>query len=219
MKDSSIRIALVDDQVLFLKGLRLILTNFPRFKVVLEAENGRELLERLANEPVDIILMDVEMPEMDGTQALEQVMLHYPSVSVIMLTMHDSDRLISQLMEAGAAGFLLKDEDPSVVREAIEHVYDKGLYFRDYVSKALLRNNRKKTKALQRPTASHSINFSERELEVLLLICQELTSKEIANRLFLSVRTVDGHRRKLQEKTGSRNSVGLVRYAMQHDMI
>ncbi|MGB3548901.1 MAG: response regulator transcription factor [Saprospiraceae bacterium] len=219
MKNTPIKIALVDDQILFLKGLRLILSNFPRFKVVLEAGNGQELLNRLPDTAVDIILLDVEMPLLDGTQTLEQLTTHHPGISVIMLTMHDNDRLISQLMEAGAAGFLLKDEDPAIVREAIEHVYDKGLYFRDYVSKALLRNNRKKTKALQRPPASRAVNFSEREIEVLLLICQELTSKEIAERLFISVRTVDGHRRKLQEKTGSRNSVGLVRYAMRHDMI
>ena len=118
-------------------------------------------------------------------------------------------------MELGANGFLLKDEDPDIVCRAVERVAAEGIFFRDYVSKALLKNNRSKVNAgnLMKP------KISDREMEVLQLICKEFTSKEIAEKLFISYRTVEGHRRSLQEKTGSRNIVGLVMYAVQNGLV
>ncbi len=215
MENAPIRIALVDDQKLFRGGMKMILADRPDFEVVFEAKNGKQFFERLAFEPVDVVILDVEMPEMDGIETLERLRTTHDDIRVIMLTMHDSDRLINHLMELGANGFLLKDEDPDIVCKAVERVAAEGIFFRDYVSKALLKNNRNKMNigSLIKP------KISDREMEVLQLICKEFTSKEIAEKLFISYRTVEGHRRSLQEKTGSRNIVGLVMYAVQNGLV
>ena len=211
----TIRIAVVDDQKLFRGGLKMILASEPNFRVVFEAGNGKQFFDRLQYEPVDIVLLDVEMPEMDGIETLEKIGAEQPDLRVIMLTMHDSDRLINHLMKLGASGFLLKDENPEVVIEAVHRVSAEGMFFRDYVSKALLKGSRGRP----RPGDPMAPKLSERELEVLTLICQERTSKEIAEQLFISTRTVEGHRRNLQEKTGSRNLVGLVLYAVKNGLV
>jgi DNA-binding NarL/FixJ family response regulator len=213
MINPPIRIALVDDQKLFRGGLKMILSDRPDFRVVFEADNGKQFFERLAFEPVDVVILDVEMPVMDGIETLEKIRETHPDLRVIMLTMHDSDRLINHLMQLGANGFLLKDENPEIVRTAVERVGQEGIFFRDYVSKALLKGGRQKP---NKPDGYFGPNISERELEVLSLICQEYTSKEIAEKLYISARTVEGHRRSLQDKTGARNLVGLVLYAVKN---
>jgi len=214
MTTSNTRIALVDDQKLFRGGLRMILEGHPGFEVVFEANNGKQFLERLAFEPVDVVILDVEMPIMDGIETLTTLRETDQETRVVMLTMHDSDRLINHLMQLGANGFLLKDENPEVVRTAIERVSEEGIFFRDYVSRALLKSGRNKAKA----DSFIGPNLSARERQVLTLICQEHTSKEIAEKLYISSRTVEGHRRSLQEKTGSKNLVGLVLYAVKNGM-
>lgn len=210
-----IRIALVDDQKLFRGGLRMILSDREDFNVVFEAGNGKQFFERLAFEPVDVVILDVEMPVMDGIETLTLIKEKYPDLHVIMLTMHDSERLINHLMQLGASGFLLKDENPEIVRLAVERVSQEGLFFRDYVSKALMKGGRQK----QNASSYGGPDISERELQVLTLICQEFTSKEIADKLFISARTVEGHRRSLVDKTGSRNIVGLVLYAVKNGIV
>lgn len=212
---TNIRIAVVDDQKLFRGGLKMILAGADDFEVVFEAGNGVQFFERLAFEPIEIVILDVEMPGMDGIATLEKLQEEHPEIKVIMLTMHDSDRLINHLMQLGANGFLLKDENPEVVIEAVRRVAAEGIYFRDYVSKALLKGGRAKNK----PGGPMSAKISDREMEVLKLICQEYTSKEIAEKLYLSSRTVEGHRRSLQEKTNSRNLVGLVLYAVKYGIV
>jgi DNA-binding NarL/FixJ family response regulator len=213
--DSPIRIALVDDQKLFRGGLKMLLSDPPDFEVVFEADNGKQFFERLAYKPVDVVILDVEMPVMDGPETLTRLREEQPETRVIMLTMHDNDRLINHLMQLGANGFLLKDEDPEVVRTAVRRVADEGIFFRDYVSRALLKGNRQQSPH----DRVAGPDLSDRELEVLALICQELTSKEIGERLFISARTVEGHRRSLQEKTGSRNIAGLVLYAVRNHLV
>lgn len=214
-ESTPIRLAIVDDQKLFRGGLKMILAGMDDCEVVFEAGHGRQFFQRLAFEPVDVVILDVEMPEMDGIETLEKIREDHPEMKVIMLTMHDSDRLINHLMQLGANGFLLKDENPEVVIEAVQKVAADGIYFRDYVSKALLKGGKTKL----RPGGPLGPKISERELEVLQLICQEMTSKEIADKLFISARTVEGHRRSLQDKTGSRNLVGLVMYAVRNGLV
>ncbi|WP_020569965.1 response regulator transcription factor [Neolewinella persica] len=216
MSNPPIRIALVDDQKLFRGGLKMILSDRPDFRVIFEADNGKQFFERLAFEPVDLVILDVEMPVMDGIETLEKIRETHPDLRVIMLTMHDSDRLINHLMQLGANGFLLKDENPEIVRTAVERVGQEGIFFRDYVSKALLKGGRQKP---SKPDGYFGPNISEREMEVLSLICQEYTSKEIAEKLYISARTVEGHRRSLQDKTGARNLVGLVLYAVKNGIV
>jgi DNA-binding NarL/FixJ family response regulator len=216
MPEEIIRIALVDDQKLFRRGLRSILSKQDQFQVAFEAENGEQFLERLKFEPVDVVILDVEMEGMGGMETLEVIRKKHSDLKVLMLTMHESERLISHLMKEGANGFLLKDEEPEIVCEAIKRVHQEGIFFRDYVSKALLRNSRqgsvKKNDLL-------AVQLSDRELQILQLLCKERTSQEIGDQLFISARTVDGHRRKMQDKTGSRNLAGLVLYAVKNGII
>ncbi len=196
----------------------MILDQQPNFRVVFEAGNGQQFFERLAFEPVDVAILDVEMPVMDGLETLAKLSADHPNVRALMLTMHDSDRLINHLMQLGASGFLLKDEEPQVVCLAVEKVANEGVFFRDYVSKALLRSSRA-TATNQAADRLLNAKLSERELQVLDLICKEQTSKEIADTLYISIRTVEGHRRSLQEKTGAKNLAGLVLYAVRNGMV
>lgn len=216
MPTSPIRVAIVDDQKLFRGGLKMILSEDPAIEVIFEAGDGKQFLQRLAFEPLDVVILDVEMPTMDGIETLKIIGEQYPELKVLMLTMHDSDRLINHLMQLGASGFLLKDEDPDVVRTAIARVASEGVFFRDYVSRALLKGNKQ---SQRRAKDSIHAKLTERELEVLRLLCQEFTSKEIAEKLFISYRTVEGHRRSMQEKTGARNIVGLVLYAVERGLV
>lgn len=214
--DKQIRVAIVDDQKLFRGGLKMILAEDDAIEVVFEAGNGKQFLQRLAFEPIDVVILDVEMPEMDGIETLKVLHQQYPDTKVIMLTMHDSDRLINHLMQLGASGFLLKDEDPEVVRSAINRVASEGVFFRDYVSRALLKGSKQRKR--NQDDAYHA-KLTDRELEVLRLLCEEFTSKEVAEKLFISYRTVEGHRRSMQEKTGARNIVGLVLYAVERGIV
>ena len=210
----TIKYAIADDHKLFRKGLRLVLSDDPNLNCVGEAENGIHLLELLEKEKVDVILLDIKMPEMDGKEALKQIKAKGYDSRIIILTMHDDDTFILHMMEAGANGFLLKDTDPEEVKKAIYSVIESGHYFNNRVSNAMLKTliNKNTLKA----NFKNSIELSEKEKEVLQLICQELTAAEIAEKVFLSPRTVEGIRSTLLDKIGVRNTVGLVVYAIKH---
>lgn len=216
---TAIKIAIVDDQVLFLKGLRLLINTFSDIEILFEANNGEELLQSLRQQQPDVILCDLRMPVMDGLEATEHVRAQYPEVKIILLTMYDDERLINQVMKKGAHGYLLKNEEPQALKKAIQTVVEKGFYFNDYVSKALL-NGLQKNQAHTRPWEdSLHIQLSKRELEVLHLICQEHTSAEIAAKLFISTRTVENHRKSLLAKTDVKNTAGLVIFAIRNNIV
>ena len=217
MSSQPIRVAITDDQRLFRGGLKMILGDCDDVEVIFEAKHGKQLLERLQFEPVDVIILDIEMPEMDGAATLSVLQREFPDIQVIMLTMHDSNRLIAHFMQEGASGFLLKDEEPEVVCQAVRQVANGQLFFRDYVSQALLKSGQ----YIRRGKGDGSVtpDLSDREMEVLRLLCAERTNKEIGEALFISGRTVEGHRRNLIEKTGARNLAGLVLFAVRHGLV
>ena len=207
-----IRLALADDQLLFLRGMALLLRDMAGVQVVLECSNGAELLAGIECNPIDIVLLDLEMPVMDGMETMRRLRSEFPAVKVIVLSSHDEEKFISHLMELGANGYMMKNAEPDEIDTAIRSVAESGYYFSDAVSKVMLHALVKKKQV--NPTF-HSIDpLSERELEVLRGICQELTTAEIAERIFVSPRTVDFHRNNLLLKTGARNAAGLVVYAM-----
>lgn len=218
-----IKLAIVDDQKLFLNGLKYIIDTFEGIDLVIEANNGAELLQQMEDVTPDVILMDLKMPVMDGVATTQHLKKHQPEIKIILLSMYNEERLINHMMEIGANGYLLKDEEPEIVEEAIRTVMQKDFFFNEYVSRALLKGMKGVKGKPTTPSASFSsnaaINLSKRELEVLQLICEELTTAEIANKLFISVRTVEGHRKKLVEKTGVKNMAGLVIYAMKSGLV
>lgn len=212
-----IKLAIADDQILFLKGLKLLVESFEEVELIIEANDGVQLLEAIAKDQPDVILMDLKMPNMDGLEATEKIRAQYPAIKIILLSMYDEEHLINHMMKLGANGYLLKNEEPEVLEEAIHAVMEKDFYFNDYVSKALLRG-------LQEPKKEVSFwngteQLSKRELEVLELICQEYTSAEIADKLFISARTVENHRKSLLEKTAVRNTAGLILFAVKNKLI
>lgn len=217
---STIKLAIVDDQRLFLNGLKFIINTFEGIELILEASDGEEFIKKIKTNPPDVVLLDLKMPIMDGVEITKYLKVHHPDIKIILLTMYNDDRFIAHLMELGANGYLLKDEESEIVEAAIHAVVQKGFYFNDYVSKALLRGVKGKNKqSLPGFASAPGLNLTKRELEVLQLICEELTTSEIAQKLYISARTVEGHRKNLVEKTGVRNMAGLVIYAVKHKLV
>jgi len=214
---SKIKIAIADDYKIYRDGLKVGLSADEELDVILEADNGEELLKRMESTTPDVILMDLKMPIMDGMEATKEIRKKYPPVKVLVVSMYDDDKFIIHLMEIGANGYLLKNAEPDEIRRSIHAVYENGYYFNDLVNKALLKklvikNNFK-------PSFNQNIDLSERELEVLKLICEEKTAAEIAKQIFLSPRSVEGIRQRLIEKVGVRNSAGLVMFAVKNGIV
>jgi DNA-binding NarL/FixJ family response regulator len=213
-----ILLGLTDDETLFRKGVRFLLEEYDDLEVIIEASNGLELLQQLRsnNQIPEVLLLDLQMPEMDGIQTTEQLQKEYPSIKVIILTTHYSKAFIKNMIELGASSYLPKNSDPGEVLRTIREVATKGFYYNDFVMEVIRENLMNKTPSRK---ASLEIQFTAREKEVLELICQQLTTSEIAEKLFISPRTVDGHRNNLLEKTGSRNTAGLVVYAYENEIV
>ena len=214
---NKISIAIVDDYVIFRDGLRVGLASDDNFDVVMEAGNGEELLQKLEETVPDVILMDLKLPVMDGIEATKIVKSKYSNIKVLVVTMYDDEKFIIHMMENGANGYLLKDTDAAEMRRAIYAVHETGYYFNDVVSKALLK--RLVMKGNVKPSFNNDIEFSERELQVLKLICEEKTAPEIGKELFLSHRSVENIRQRLIEKVGVRNTAGLVMFAARNGFI
>lgn len=216
MSTEDIRIALVDDHHLIRAGLARLLQLEDGIDVVAEAPNGAVFLDLLQSQTIDVVLLDMDMPVMDGKATLEQLVVHHPGIKVLVLTVHEHDSFIVHMMEAGAHGYLLKDSEPEEVVMAIKAVAKDGIYFNNRVSKALL-------KGLSRTNAPHATNLGEslnqRELEVLSLICREYTTAQIGEELFLSQKTIEGYRKSLLEKTQTKNVAGLAVFAVKNRLV
>lgn len=213
----NIKIAIADDQKLFRKGITALIKSFEHMEVVFEAENGLELLslcENFENTP-DIILLDLSMPEMNGLDALKVLKEKYPLISIIILTSHELESFILATIQAGANGYLAKNAEPEEVEKAIREVYKNDFYFTLPMLEIMRKGLVKKTNLIK---LDEQDLLTTREKEVLSLICEQLNSSEIAEKLFLSARTVEGHRNNLLLKTKSRNTAGLVLYALKHKL-
>lgn len=210
------KVAIVDDQVLFRQGLISLLNDDNGVQVIMEASNGKELLDQLRTKQPEVILLDMEMPEMDGAETTSIVKKKFPEIKIIILTMHTEEALVIDLIERGANGFLTKDTNIDVVVDAIFCVTENDYYFNDSISRIMVKKmvSSKKINPFYKQSP-----LSEREREVIKLICMELTNKEIAEKLFLSPRTIDAYREKILEKTGARNTAGIVMYAVKNNLI
>jgi DNA-binding NarL/FixJ family response regulator len=214
---SKIKIAIADDYKIFREGLKVGFLDDENLDVVLEADNGEELLLAMEKTVPDVIIMDLKMPIMDGMEATKEVRKKYNRVKVLVVTMYDDDKFIIHLMENGANGYLLKNADADEIRKSIYAVHENGYYFNDLVNKALLKKLVLKNNI--KPSFNQDIELTERELEVLKLICEEKTAAEIAKELFLSPRSVEGIRQRLIEKVGVRNTAGLVMFAVKKGIV
>lgn len=213
-----IRIALADDHKLIRAGIRVLLEQIDDFEVVIEAANGEELLNALPRNRTDIVLLDIDMPVMDGIETTKILQQKFPKIKIIILSLHDEDRFILHLMELGASGYLLKDAEPDEVEKAIRNVYQNGLYFNDIVNKVMFRKATNKS-VRNSKVFNYKVDLSERELEVLNLICEGLTNAQIAEEISLSQRTVEGYRLKMLGKLKVTNTAGLVAYAIKNHLV
>ncbi|GEO11401.1 response regulator transcription factor [Segetibacter aerophilus] len=212
-----IKIAIADDYKIYRDGLKVGLGADDNLEVVLEADNGEDLLTGMRSTAVDVIIMDLKMPVMDGVEATKEVRKSFNSSKVLVVTMYDDDKFIIHLMENGANGYLLKNADADEIRKSIYAVHENGYYFNDLVNKALLK--RLVLKGNIKPSFNKDVEFTERELQVLKLICEEKTATEMGKDLFLSPRSVEGIRTRLIEKVGVRNTAGLVMFALKNGIV
>ncbi|MEO6357891.1 MAG: response regulator transcription factor [Ferruginibacter sp.] len=212
-----IRVAIADDHQIFRKGVILSMRSYTEFQFVLEADNGEELLANLAEATPDVILCDLKMPVKDGIDTTRQITKDYPHIRVIILTMYEDERFVGHLMDCGAAGYLLKSTDPAEIKKAILEVMRTGFYLNPFVNKVLIKKNYSRQKF--NPSLSTEILVTDREKEVLTLVCMEFTAAEIAQKMDISSRTVEAIKDRMMERFGVKNSVGLVFYAMKNQLI
>ena len=208
------KILLVDDHTLFRNGLKMLLDTLPGYEVTGEASNGKEFLELIAKYDYDIIFLDIEMPEINGIEAAKQAIEQKPELRIITLSMYGDEEYYDQMVDAGAKGFLLKNTNLQEVKTAIDTVMSGGNYFSQELMQSLLRNY-KSVKETKGPEAE----LSEREIEILLLICSGLSNQQIGDTLFISKRTVEKHRANILSKSNCKNTAGLVMYAIKNQMI
>jgi DNA-binding NarL/FixJ family response regulator len=207
-----IKVAIADDHHLFRTGVRTSLSAYRDIQMVAEAENGMQLLNLLRHIRPDVVLLDIQMPIMDGLSTLPEIKKLYPEVKVIMLSMHNDHSMISRMMELGANSYLTKESDSETIYQAIKTCYEDEFFFNDLTNKALLNRlrtrNDVKDSELEAP-------LSDKEKTILKLMCEEKSTKEIAELVDISPRTVEAIRDKLKVKTGAKSMAGLVMYAVK----
>jgi two-component system nitrate/nitrite response regulator NarL len=210
-----IRILLVDDHKIIRQGICALLRHDKNLLIVGEAQNGKEALDLVGSKHPDVLLMDIDMPELSGTEATKIINRNHPEIKVLALTMHDDPNYIKSLLAAGAMGYISKSSGSKEVREAIYTTHKGESYFSAGISDTVLHSIMKQKPASYRTT----VNLTSRELEILKLISLGLTNLQIANKLSISKRTVDTHRQNLLEKLNLNNTASLVRYAMEHNLV
>lgn len=210
-----IRIALVDDHTLFRSGLRGLLSMREGFEVVADVGSGEEFLDVLPTLDLDVVFMDISMPGINGAETTRRAMQINPDLHVIALSMYGDDHYYKLMLESGASGFVLKDSDIDEVYAAVEAVAQGDSYF----SEALLGSFTRNMSRLAVPEAFAEDALSDREVEILVEVCRGLNNQEIADKLFISKRTVDKHRANILEKTGCKNTANLVVYAIKNHLV
>lgn len=213
-----VHIALLDDHQLFRQGMRYILQALPYVESVEEAAELPELLAICRRRVPDVLLLDLQMPSVDGPEAARRLLQEFPDLKIIVLSMFSADKYITQMMKVGARSYLPKDVDQDQLRLTIEEVLTTGFHFTPRISRALIRGVQHPERT-PTPKQPDLVQLTTREHEVLRLICQGCTAADIAEQLFISRRTVEGHRQKLLEKTSAPNSAGLVVYAARHGLL
>jgi two-component system response regulator DegU len=214
MPKEKINILVVDDHTLFRKGSVMLVKSFDIAENVFEAENGKVAIETVNSQSIDLILLDLDMPIMGGKDTAKQLLKTNPEIHIIMVSMNQELAMISELIEIGVHSYILKDSEPEELNRAVRCVLNNEFYYNQIVSKALHQ------KFKERPTGSMvENNLTRREVEILGLICQELTMKQIGDKLFLSEQTVHTHRKNLMKKVNVSNAVGLVKYAIKERII
>ena len=213
-----LRIGIVDDHLLFRRSMILLINSFEGMSVVLDAENGKFFLEKLEYQPVDVVLLDIQMPIMDGYATCKQLLQSYPAIKILVVSQLSTRESIHKIMEVGAHGYFTKNTDPDQLELALKNVFEKGFYFGlelGTVIKEVMLWEKRNSKI----TIDSKELLSEREKQIVKLICKEMKSKEIADKLFINIRTVESHRKHIMDKTDAKNFIGVVLYALRNEIL
>jgi DNA-binding NarL/FixJ family response regulator len=214
-----VKILIVDDHPMIRLGISSILNDVEHLYVADEANNGKEALEKLEKNTFDLVIMDIKMPEMNGIEATEEIIKRHPKVKVLAISMFDEQRYIVKMLQAGALGYVLKNTGKSEMVNAINSVMLGESYFSQEVSNIMMSQFMTRGGIAQSAEPKHDVNLTKRETEIIRMIAEELTNSEIAERLGISSRTVDTHRRNLLQKLDVKNTAGLVKFAIQNHLL
>ena len=214
-----IKVLIADDHVLYRAGVKAALSSKNDIKVIAEADNGVHLLNMLKVLQPDVILLDIQMPVMDGITALPEIKKNWPHIKVIMLTMLEDHSMITKLMELGANSYLSKTSDIEIIYEAIKTCFEQEYFFNSLTNNALLTNLKQRNIVTPQKLVQQEANLNDKEMLILKLMCLEKSTKEIADMVDLSPRTVEAIRDKLKVKTGAKSTAGLIIYAVKHNIL
>ena len=206
------RVFIVEDHAIFREGLKRVIGEMPDAELVGEAENGAVFLEKLKKVTPDIVLMDIQMPVMDGLETTDKALQYDPSLKILVISMFGEEEYVYAMVEKGVYGFILKTSGILDLEKAINRVCDGQQYYSEEIMGLLV-------KKVRQIDAVEKVVFSGKEMDVLRLLCKGFSNNEIADKLFLSVRTVEGYRNKLLQKTGSANVINLVIYALRNKLV
>ncbi|MEM8565575.1 MAG: response regulator transcription factor [Bacteroidota bacterium] len=209
-----IRVVVADDHQMVLDGLKLLLDQEENIETVGEASNGFEVIKILAREQVDVVVLDIEMPKLDGIDTAKRINDEFPEVKILILSMYNNEEFIKSLIQVGVSGYILKNRGREELVEAVNHVAQGGEYFGAAVTKTLISSLKKPKKS-----EKEKVQLTRREIDVLKLIAEGLSTPQIGEKLFIAPSTVDTHRRNLIDKTGVPNSKALIRYAIQNGFL
>jgi DNA-binding NarL/FixJ family response regulator len=210
--ETKTRVFIVEDHAIFREGLKRVISEMDTVELIGEAENGAIFLEKLKKLKPDVVLMDIQMPVMDGIEATDRALKIDPSLKILVISMFGEEEYVSTMVEQGVAGFILKTSGILDLERAIKKVSDGQQYYSEEIMGILV----KKFRSID---SVEKITFSEKEKEVLRMLCKGMSNNDIADKLFMSVRTVEGYRNKLLQKTGSSNVINLVIYALKNKLV
>jgi DNA-binding NarL/FixJ family response regulator len=209
---ATLRIVIADDHQMFIDGIRALLKSETQFEFVGEAANGAEAWSLIQSMPVDILITDINMPEMNGTELTRLVKKSFPDVKVLVVTMYNDPGTVNEILMAEAEGYILKNTGKPELIKALTQLADNGTFYSQEIMEIMLKWRMKKNAATEQ-------NLSPREEEIVRLIAQEFSTAAIAEKLFISPRTVDTHRKNILDKTGCKTIVGLMKYAFENNLL
>jgi DNA-binding NarL/FixJ family response regulator len=216
-QDNKIKVALVDDHVLLRNGLAALINSLDAYSVIFEADNGIDFQKKIKKDNApDLILLDINMPEMDGFATARWIKQNLPLVKVMALSMYDNENAVIRMFKAGAKGYILKDSEPAELKAALDSIINKGYYYSELVTGKLIHSINKLDEDAD---VRNLVQLNDREIEFLKYACTEMTYKEIADKMYLSPRTIDGYRDALFEKLNLKTRVGLVMYAIKNGIV
>jgi len=211
-------IAIVDDHTMFRKGLSILINLFPAYEVLFEAANGKELIDKIDPDRLpDIVLLDVNMPDMDGYASAEWLRVNYPDIKVLALSTMDAETAIIKMIRHGAKGYILKDAEPTELKQALDEVLTLGYYYNELVTRKVMQSINHLVD--EKSPLNAIVKLSDREMEFIRLACSEKSYQVIAKEMFVSERTVDGYREALFKKLNVSTRVGLVLYAVKNNLV